>query len=220
MAPGSNDPVGEVIGIAADVRTSTLEKQGSVIAYVPYWRRAPTPVTIVMRTTGDPAAMTTAARGVLRRVDPAAAVAKVRTMDQIVAAAVAPRRFQVSLLVMFAIMALLTASIGIYGVIAQSLVSRMGEIGVRMALGAPPARVQQLVMGEGMRPVALGLGVGIIASIALGRGIETLLFEVRPSDLATLIGVTVILASVAVVACAIPARRATRTDLVAMLRSE
>ena len=220
MVPGSNDPVAEVVGIAADVRTSTLEKQGSIIAYIPYWRRGTAAATLLIRTTGDPAAMTSAARGVLRRVDPTIPVAKARTMDQVVSAAVAQRRFQVTLLVMFAVMALLTASIGIYGVITQSLVSRMGEIGVRMALGAPPGRVQRLVLGEGMRPVAAGLALGIVASIVLGRWIENLLFEVRPADLVTLLGVTVILAVVALIACAIPARRSTRIDLVAMLRSE
>ena len=220
MVPGSNDPVAEVIGIVADVRTSTLEKQGSIIAYIPYWRRGTAAATLLLRTVGDPAASTSAARTVLRRVDPAIPVAKARTMEQVVSAAVAQRRFQVTLLIMFAVMALLTASIGIYGVITQSLVSRMGEIGVRMALGAPPGRVQQLVMGEGMRPVAAGLALGIAASIALGRWIENLLFEVRPADLVTLVGVTVLLGAVALVACAIPAHRATRTDLVAMLRSE
>ncbi len=220
MVPGSNDPVGEVIGIVADVRTSTLEKEGSVIAYVPYWSRGPAEASILVRTAGDPAAITSAARAVLRRLDPTVSVAKARTMEQVVSAAVAQRRFQVGLLLMFAVMALLTASIGIYGVIAQSLVGRMGELGVRMALGAPANRVQQLVMGEGMRPVALGLGAGIAASIALGRWIENLLFEVKAADPATLIGVTVILGAVALVACAIPARRATRTELVAMLRAE
>ncbi len=220
VTPGSNDPLSEVIGIVGDVRTSSLEKQGSLIAYVPYWKRGVGTPTILVRTAGDPAAITNAARGVLRRVDPTIAVANARTMDQVVSAAVAQRRFQVTLLSVFAIMALLTASIGIYGVITQSLASRMGELGVRMALGAPPSRVRQLILGEGMRPVAFGLALGIVASLMLGRAIESLLFEVRPSDLATLLGVTVILAVVAVAACAIPARRATRIDLVAMLRSE
>jgi predicted permease len=218
MVPGSNDPVAEVVGIVSDVRTSTLEKEGSLIAYIPSAGRAE--MTVLIRTTGDPATVTSAARAVLRGVDPTIPIAKARTMEQVVSAAVAQRRFQVALLIMFAVMALVTASIGIYGVIAQSLVSRMGEIGVRMALGAPASRVHRLVLGEGMRPVAIGLGIGIIGSLVLGRWIENLLFDVRSSDVLTLVGVVVILATVAVVACVIPARRATRTDLVAMLRAE
>ena len=220
MVPGSNDPLAEVIGIVSDVRTSTLEKEGSLIAYLPYWQRGPAEATMLVRTTGDPAAITSAARAALRTVDPTIPVAKTRTMEQVVSAAVAARRFQVGLLIMFAVMALVTASVGIYGVISQSLVSRTSEIGVRMALGARASQVHRLVLGEGLRPVALGLGLGIVGSIAIGQWIDTLLFGVRPSDPLTLIGVVLILGIVAVVACVIPARRATATGLVAMLRSE
>jgi putative ABC transport system permease protein len=220
MVPGSNDPLAEVIGIVSDVHTSTLEKQGSLTAYIPYWQAAPVAASLLIRTGGDPGAITSAARAVLRRIDSSVPVAKSRTMEQIVSAAVAQRRFQVVLLAMFALMALVTASIGIYGVISQSLTSRAGEIGVRMALGARPSDVHRLVLGEGLRPVALGLGIGIAGSMALGRWVESLLFEVRPVDPLTLAVVVVILGAVAVIACAMPARRATMTGLAGMLRSE
>ena len=220
MTPGSNDPLAEVIGIVADVRTSTLEKEGSVIAYIPYWQRGPAEGSILLRTAGDPSAITSAARAVLRRVDPTVPIARTRTMEQIVSASVAARRFQVALLAMFAVMALVTASIGIYGVISQSLATRTGEIGVRMALGARPADVHRLVLGEGLRPVAIGLALGIVGSIALGRSIRGLLFEVQPADPLTLGAVVVILGAVAVVACTVPARRVTRSGLTAMLRTE
>ena len=220
MVPGSNDPLAEVVGIVSDVRTSSLEKEGALIAYIPYWQSGPAAASLLVRTTGDPAAITTAARAVLRNVDPSVAVAKVRTMEQVVSTAVAARRFQVSLLMMFAVMALVTASIGIYGVISQSLASRTGEIGVRMALGARPGDVHRLVLGEGLRPVALGLAIGVAGAIALGRSIEGLLFEVRPADPMTIGGVALILGLVAVAACTVPARRATMTGLAAMLRSD
>ena len=220
MTPGSNDPLAEVVGIVADVRTSTLEKEGSVIAYIPYWQRGPAEASILLRTAGDPSAITSAARAVLRRVDPTVPIARTRTMEQIVSASVAARRFQVALLTMFAIMALVTASIGIYGVISQSLATRTGEIGVRMALGARPADVHRLVLGEGLRPVAIGLALGIVGSIALGRSIRSLLFEVQPADPLTLGAVVLILGAVAVVACTVPARRVTRSGLTAMLRTE
>ena len=220
MTPGSNDPLAEVIGIVSDVRTSTLEKEGSVIAYIPAWQRGPADATLLVRTTGEPSTITSAARAVLRRVDPTIPVGRTRTMEQIVSASVAARRFQVALLAIFAVMALVTASIGIYGVISQSLVSRTSEIGVRMALGARPGDVQRLVLGEGLRPVAIGLAVGVAGSIALGRSVRSLLFEVQPADPLTLATVALILGTVAVVACAVPARRATRTGLTAMLRTE
>ena len=141
-------------------------------------------------------------------------------MNEVRSAAVAERRFQLSLLALFAMMALVTASIGIYGVISQSLASRTGEIGVRMALGARPADVHRLVLGEGLRPVAVGLLIGILGALALGRGFQSLLFEVRSSDPMTIAGVAALLGAVAVIACAIPARRATATGLATMLRLE
>ena len=220
MLPGSNDALAEVIGIVSDVRTSTLEKEGSLIAYLPSWSRGPAEASILVRTTGDPSAITSAARAALRRIDPTVPIGRTRTMEQIVSASVAARRFQVALLVMFALMALVTASIGIYGVISQSLASRTGEIGVRMALGARPADVHRLVLGEGLRPVAVGLAVGIGGSMALGRSIRSLLFEVQPADPVTLGAVVLILGVVAIVACTVPARRATSTGLTAMLRTE
>lgn len=220
VVPGSNDPAAEVVGIAADVRTTSLEQEGSVMAYIPFWQQSPPEASLLVRTTGDPGAFTTAARAALRRVDPTVPVAKVRTMTQVVSAAVAARRFQLALLALFGLMALVTASIGIYGVISQSLASRTGEMGVRMALGARPGDVHRLVLREGLTPVALGLGVGIAGSLAVGRAIESLLFEVRPGDPLTIAGVSALLAVVAVVACAIPARRATAAGLATMLRLE
>jgi ABC-type antimicrobial peptide transport system permease subunit len=115
-------------------------------------------------------------------------------------------------------MAFVTASVGIYGVIAQSLASRRGEIGVRLALGARPGDVHRLVLREGMIPVALGLAAGITAALALGRLVASQLYEVRPSDPATLAAVVLLLGGVAAVACAIPARKATGVRLTQLLK--
>lgn len=208
----------EVVGVVADVPTSTLEEEGSLVAYLPTWMYYPPQGTVVVRTTADPTSVAAAARAALRRVDASVPVARIRTMEQVVSATVAARRFQLGLLMLFAAMALVTASIGIYGVISQSLASRTGELGVRMALGARPADVRWLVLREGLTPVALGLGAGLAGALAAGRLIEGLLFEVRPGDPITLVCVTALLAVVAVAACAIPARRATRTELTALLR--
>ena len=168
----------------------------------------------------DPGAVAAAVRAALRRVDPSVPVPKVRTMAQVVSAATAARRFQLGLLTLFAVMALVTASVGIYGVIAQSLADRSGEIGTRLALGARAADVYRLVLREGLAPVALGLAVGVAGAVAAGRVIQNLLFEVRPGDPLTIVGVGALLGTVAVVAHAIPARRAAARDPAGVLRLE
>jgi predicted permease len=228
--PGEN-PVGkrimpwgddkwEVIGTAADVRTSSLEKEGSLVAYLPIWAFPPVQGALVVRTAGDAGVVTSAVRAAIRRVEPSAIVPNVRTMEQVVESSVAARRFQLGLLAVFAVMALVTASVGIYGVMAQSLASRTREIGVRMALGARPWDVHRLVLREGLAPVALGLVLGVAGSLALGRLIQNLLFEVRSGDPRTILGVGLLLGAVAVVACVIPARRATMDEVSDMLRME
>jgi putative ABC transport system permease protein len=210
----------EVVGVVADVRTSSLEQEGSLVVYFPSWEYPPSQGSIVVRTSGDPAGAAAAVRSAIRRVDPSVVVPKVRTMADVVSSAVAERRFQLSLLALFALMAVVTASVGIFGVISQSLASRTREIGVRMALGARPWDVHRLVLHEGLTPVACGLVLGALGSLALGRGVETLLFEVRPGDPVTLAAVCMLLGIVAVVACAIPARRATTSGVSVLLRAE
>jgi putative ABC transport system permease protein len=217
---GNNDTAAVVVGVASDVRTSRLEEEGSLVVYLPAWEYPPAQATLVVRTSADADAVTGAVRAALRRVDPAVPVARVRTMSDVVATATAARRFQLGLLALFAAMALVTAATGIYGVIAQSLASRAGEIGVRLALGARPADVRRLVLREGLTPAAVGLVVGVAAAVVLGRGLQAMLFQVRPGDPATLAGVTLVLGAVALVACAIPARRAAATGVAAMLRQE
>ena len=209
----------EVVGIAADVRTLTLEQEGSLIVYVPAWF-PPSQGTIVVRTRGDPSVVAAAARDAIRNIDRSVPVPRVRTMEEVVSKTVATRRFQLALLALFALLALVTASVGIYGVIAQSLASRTREIGVRMALGARPWDVHRLVLSEGLTPVALGLAVGVASAYVAARGVRTLLFEVQPGDPRTILGVAVLLGLVAVIACIIPARRVTRTGTATLLRSE
>jgi putative ABC transport system permease protein len=210
----------EVIGIAGDVRTSTLEQEGSLVVYLPAWEYPPSHGTIVVRTRGEPGAVASAVRSAIRRVDASVPVPRVRTMNEVVSKTVAARRFQLGLLALFALLALVTASVGIYGVIAQSLASRTREIGVRMALGARPWDVHRLVLREGLTPVAFGLVAGVAGSIAAGKGIRSLLFEVQPSDPGTILGVGLVLGIVAVIACVIPARRVTTSGVTTLLRTE
>lgn len=215
---GADSSTAEVVGVAADVHTSTLEQEASLVVYSPLWEYPPRQGIVIVRTAGDPGAVAAAVRVVLRRLDPMVAVPKVRTMAEVVSAATAARRFQLGLLALFAMMALVTASVGIYGVIAQSLAERNGEISTRLALGARPTDVLRLVLGEGLAPVTLGLVVGVAGAVAVGHGIQHLLFEVRPSDPWTIAGVGLVLGLVAVAAYVILARRAAASDPAGVLR--
>ena len=220
VVPGSNDSIAEVVGVAADVRTSSLEQEGSLVVYIPYWQNTGGWITFLTRTTGEPEAITAQARDVVKRIEPQVLVTEVRTMEDIVSNATAGRRFQVALLLIFAIMAIVTASVGIFGVIAQSLASRSTEMGVRMALGAQPGDVHRIVLREGLIPTAAGLVIGGVVAVALGRVFGSLLFEVRPADPVTLLVVSALLGLVAVLACVIPARRVTGARLANLLRME
>ncbi|HTE47551.1 MAG TPA: ABC transporter permease, partial [Gemmatimonadaceae bacterium] len=215
---GGTDSVYEVIGIVANVRTTGLEREGSLTVYTPYWERGYSP-TILLRTKGDPASLATPARAVFRALAPAVPVSRVRTINQIVSGLVAQRRFELVLIAVFAVTALLTASIGIYGIVTHSLGRRAKEISVRIALGALPNHVRVLVLGEVLRPVAVGLVGGMAASLMIGRAIAGLLFEVNPADAATLVSVALILPAVAALACWVPVRRATRLDAAEALRA-
>jgi putative ABC transport system permease protein len=218
--PGSNDSLSIVVGVVADVRTSSLEEEGSLAAYVPHWQRSPIEATLLLRSTGDPAQIAATVRNELRTLAPAVPVSRMRTMSDVMSAAVAQRRFQLFVLALFAGTALLTASVGIYGVVAHSLRRRTSELGVRMALGARPVDVQLQVLREGLSPVAIGLAAGLTLSVALGGAVRALLFDVAPTDPVTLASVACTLSAVAAIACWIPARRATRMDLVRALRPE
>lgn len=213
------DSTYEVIGIVPEVRTSGLEHPGSVIAYKPYWEIGLPFSTLLLRTRTDPAALATAAREALRDIGPSVPVSRVRTMDSVVAGAVAERRFELVLIGLFALTALLTASIGIYGIISHSLARRTNEIGIRIALGARAFDVHALVLSEMLRPVGFGLIAGIGSSVVAGRLIAGLLFEVRPTDATVLVTVSAVLGLIAAAACLVPARRATRVDPVDALRA-
>ncbi|HEY4129534.1 MAG TPA: ABC transporter permease [Gemmatimonadaceae bacterium] len=208
----------EVIGIAANVRTTGIEHEGSLTTYLPYWETGYAP-TLLIRTAMDPVAATNLTRATLRRVAPSVPITTIRTMQDVIARVVAQRRFEVVLIGLFALTALLTASIGIYGIIAHSLSRRTNELSVRIALGAEPRDVQALVFREMLRPVATGLILGVGGAVVVGRAISGLLYEVQPSDGATLVLVALILTIVAAIACWIPSRRATRLDPVDALRA-
>ena len=177
-------------------------------------------MSVAIRTAGDPRNVVAGAIGALHELDPNVAAADVKTMDAVIDASVAQRRLTMLLLSIFALVALLLAAVGIYGVIGYSVSQRTQEIGIRMALGAQRARVLRMVVGQAMTLAAVGIAVGAAGAWGLTRLMQKLLFGVEPSDPATFVAVAGVLALVAGVAASIPGLRATRVDPVIALRSE
>ena len=216
---GSVDTPLEVIGIVGDVRTS-LQKTPNMTVYVPYWTLSRNDFALVVRTAMNPASLAPALRRIVRSLDSQIVFPRVRTLDQIVDAAVAARRFQLDLVLLFAVAALLLASVGVYGVVAQSVTQRTGEIGIRMALGATRYKVGALVGRQGMAPVLAGLAVGLAGAVLASRLVSGLLFEVRAADPRSFLGAALLILASALLACILPVRRATRIDPLVALRYE
>jgi putative ABC transport system permease protein len=228
---GTDDPIGRsirqvadprpfvVIGVVGDVKQTALNRQAPSL-YLSAAGRVWPRMDVAVKTDRDPAAILPAVREAVRRLDPQLPLATVRTMDEWLSNSAAQPRLNAELLGVFAAVALLIAAIGIYGVLAYSVTQRTREIGLRMALGAPRARVLRLVVGEGMSVAACGIAAGLIGAAALGRTLSTLVFDVRVHDPATYAAVAAVLAAVALAACSIPARRASLVDPLVALREE
>ena len=208
-----------VVGVVGDVRSTALTQESPAL-YYPMATRAWPLMDVVVRTDASPETLLPAIRQKVRELDAELALANVRTMDQWLSNSAAQPRLNTVLLVVFASVALLIASIGIYGVIAYSVSQRTGEIGVRMALGATPSDMLRLVVGEGMKLALIGIVAGLLGGLALGRAVSSLVFGVPVRDPLTFTGVAVVLAGVALAACTIPALRASRVDPIVALRDE
>jgi putative ABC transport system permease protein len=208
----------EIIGIVGDIRHRTLESTPLPMMYLPVLSSGWTNLTI--RTVGDPLSLVPAVRTQVTAIDRDQPIAAVRTMEQVMATSVAAPRYRTMLFGLFALVALLLAALGIYGVISYTVAQRTHEIGIRVALGARSRDVQRLVIGQGLKPVLIGVTVGLIGAYALTRLLEGLLFEVTATDPSTFTGVAVILTLIALMACYIPARRATKVDPMIALRYE
>ncbi|MGH9751529.1 MAG: ABC transporter permease, partial [Blastocatellia bacterium] len=210
----------EIIGIVGDSKHMKLDAGVKPISYWPHPELAYSGMTFVIRTRGDAAAITSAASNVIRTLDLEQPVADVRTMESLIGTSVARARFNTLLLTIFAMVALLLACVGIYGVMAYSVAQRTREIGVRMALGASKSDVLRLVVRRGMTLALGGVAIGVIASFALTWLMKTLLFDVSATDPLTFAGIPLLLAFVALLACLIPARRAAKVDPMVALRYE
>jgi putative ABC transport system permease protein len=229
---GSENPIGktllvtsfgtpcEIVGIVGDVRSRKVNEADDMEFYRP-WAQENFPFpTIVVRSNLREDAVTKLVRSTLATVDPGLAIALPQSMDKIIAQALGQTRLMTWLLGIFAGVALLLAAIGIYAAVAYTVEQRTGEIGVRMALGAQTRDVLRMVVNQGMRPVAIGLAIGIASAFALGRLITSQLYEVSAHNPALLAGSTILLAAIALIACLLPARRATHVDPIQALRTE
>jgi putative ABC transport system permease protein len=210
----------EIIGVVGDVRHQGLDSEPRAMTYWPHARFPYNGMTITIRTAGDASSVIRAATTAVRAQDPNLAVADVRTMDDVVSSSVAEKRLLVQVIGLFAIVALVLAAVGIYGVIAYMVTQRTQEIGIRMALGAQRGRVLRMIVGEAMALTAIGVAVGIAGALTLTRLMQDLLFHVAPRDPLTLATVTAALVLVAFAASYLPGRRATRVDPVIALRAE
>jgi predicted permease len=210
----------EIVGIVGHVKHRGLEGESRVQYYLPHGQRAQAGMFLAIRTAGNPADFTGAVRGVLRNLDQDLPVFRVNTMEQVVADSMTMRRFMLSLLGVFAAIALILASVGLYGVLSYAVTQRSHEIGIRMALGARGADVLALVVKQGMRLTGIGIGIGLLGAFALTRLMKTLLFGIGAADPLTYGAIAGMLALVALLACWLPARRATRVDPMIALRYE
>jgi len=206
--------------VVGDVKETALAEEANPAIYWPHPREPYQFMNFVLRTVIDPANLSAAATKEIHALDPDQPVADIRTLDQVVAKSIARPRFNTLLLAIFAGVALVLASVVIYGVMNYSASQRTQEIGISMALGAKPSDILRLVVGQGMKLTAAGIAIGIIASLALTRVMSNLLFGITATDLPTFVGVSAVLTVVALLANYIPARRAARVDLVRSLRYE
>ena len=191
-----------------------------MLVYMPYWYRCNSMASILLRTHQDPATMAGTFRKTIWSINPEVPVPVVGTLGGIVADSVATQRFEMDLLLLFAVSALLLAGLGVYGVVNYSVVQRQREIGLRLALGAHKTGIYRLMLQDGLAPVLVGAAVGIAISFAFARVVSSLLFDVSPYNSAIASAALCLLVAVGVLACLLPARRAASIDPMQALRRE
>ena len=225
--PTSPAPWATIIGVSADVREVSLDKPAEPMMYLPVFQRDTglivnvlRSMTYVVRTEAAPESMFNALRQTVRAFDPTIPIIDMRTENDVLSLSVATRRFNTVLLTSFALLALVLAAVGIYGLMSFTIVQRTREIGIRLAIGATQSDVLTLVVGQGTRLAAIGALFGLVGAFALTRVMRTLLFDVSPLDPVAIIGATVLLLIIAALASYWPARRASRIDPQSAIRAE
>ena len=230
--PGERDVVGRlvrlggsnkettIIGVVGDVRHDGLDEPAQPTMFLSFAQHPDGGMTLVVRSAGEPAALTGAVRETVRRVDAAIPVYDVSTMQEQVSRSILGQRLGGGMIAVFALMALVLATVGVYGLIAYSVAERRHEIGIRLALGAQGSDVRRLVVGQGVRLTLIGVAIGLPVAVGVGRAIRSMLFSVGAVHVPTLLGVSAILVIVSAAASWIPARRAARTEVLGAIRGE
>jgi len=216
-------PLMTIVGIVADTKHLSLREDPGPEMYVPFNQKVWPQLSLMqaaVRTKADPAAMTAAIREAMRAVDPDLPLGDIATLSTLVDESMTQPRFSMLLLGAFGALAVALAAIGMYGVIAYSLAQRTREIGIRMALGAQRSSVFAMVLKQGARLAGAGMAIGVAAALAMTRLMTSFLYGVKPVDLLTFAIVPVLLTGVVLLACYLPARRATRVDPMLALREE
>ncbi len=219
----------EIVGIVGDTKLDSLDETRPVdVIYVPLSQLTRPPsepwrsfgLTLTVRTNSDPHAINSAITEAIHQAGPDLPITNVKTMDEVIAESVSPQRFNLLLLGSFAALALVLAAVGIYSVLAYIVRRRVREIGIRMALGASHSDVLRLILNDGLRPILLGVAIGLALAFALSRLVASLIFGIRPTDPLTFSGVAALLVAVGIIATLLPAYRATRVEPVRILREE
>jgi ABC-type antimicrobial peptide transport system permease subunit len=208
----------EVVGVVGDVRQGGLQDRPQPAYYVPHRQVPFGSMTIIVRAAADAASVAPSVQRAVWSVNPRVSFAGIETLDELLRDTLAPRRFTLTMLSGFALVAILLASVGLYGLVSFSVTERTTEIGIRMALGAGVPSVLALVMRQGLAIASLGLACGIAAALVLTRYLTTMLFGVQPTDAPTFAVLSAIVLGVMALACYIPARRAARVDPISAIR--
>jgi putative ABC transport system permease protein len=216
----NGDAPDEIIGVVGDTKMVTMEEEISPAIYYPYTRTPYIANTIVVRTAGNPSLVASSLVQAVHQIDADLPVSNLRSMNEVIARSLAQRRIVMVLLAVFAAVALVLATVGIYGVMSYMVSQRTQEIGIRMALGANRSGVVAMVMTHALRLAAAGLVAGLVAAVALTGLLKTMLFDIQPTDTVTFVLVVAALLAVAAVATAVPALRATRIDPLSALKAE
>jgi putative ABC transport system permease protein len=210
----------EIIGIVGDNKHKGLDTEIEPMSFWPHPELASRSMTLLIRTQGEPESIATAARKVLNQLDPDQPIGEVNTMQGLMATSIARSRFNTVLLTVFSVVALIMAAVGIYGVMSYSVQQRTHELGVRLALGAQHGDVLKLILKQGIVLGVIGVAAGLLGSFGLTRLMTSLLFEVTPTDVRTYAAVAAGLFAIVLIACYIPARRATKVNPLVALRYE
>jgi len=218
--PDTTEPWMSVVGVVGHVRQQTVERPSRIQLYWPYAQSPSTSATLVIRTESDPNTLARQVREQVVAIDPEQPLYDVRTMDGVMANALAHRRIALTLVAALSALALLLASLGLYGVLAYAVSQRRHEFGIRAALGASPTRILREVVAYGMTVTAVGCTLGLAASLAVSRAMKGLLYGVGPLDPLTFASVLLVLLGVGLLAAYLPARRAARVDPNGALRYE